>query len=318
MITRTLINGDKRTTTNTTACTLEEQEGGLTKSEDGIHQGTGEANCKSSTMNILNNLSSEILNNRNEIMDGKKQKCHNHRDHGCAASSCSESISSRGGASVLSLPSSSAPPSPRFQPLQFRSLRNATRAAVALVLDHSYKNQGGYKASAVEKKQLGSKQSLATSQVQDSNLKECDIVFMNRKKDLLNMLGDGEGDAPSNYFTPNTLNHSSTYVSSGNASDVTFENEDLTPGGMKGKKDLSHCRPASINSNFSLDSGHTSDTSKESHIRPKESCIGSSKPMPRRGPCGPPFTIQRVAEILLKPDRVRSFESLCHFSSRIA
>jgi hypothetical protein len=315
MMNRTLINGlkDKRIMTTNTTISSEEIEKGVAKLEDQV-DGTGETQYRSSSM--LNNLSSDILNSRNEGIDGKKHRTHNNRDNGCAASSCSESISSRGGTSVFSIPSSSAPPSPRIQSMQFRSLRGAIRFAVSLVLDHSYKNQGGYKISAVERKQLETKQCFPSSQSQEGNGKgsgdvivsskilQMDVAFMNRRKALLNMLGDGDGDTPSQYLASNTQHHS-TCLSSGNASDVTFENEDLTPwvtAGAKGKKESYNFRASSIYSNFSLDSGHASDTSKESNIRAKE----AQKPhINKTGPCGPPFTIQRVAEILLKPDRVR-------------
>ena len=328
MMSRTMMNGSKvkrafTTSTNTNAS--EESEKGFMKSDDQV-DGAGETHYSSSGTNMVNNLSSDILNNNNnEGLDGKKQRTHGNRDNGCGASSCSESISSRGGTSVFSIPSSSAPPSPRIQPTQFRSLRGAIRFAVSLVLDHSYKKQGGYKISTVERKQLEAKQYLPITQSQEGNGKgsgdviesskilQMDVAFMNRKKALLNMLGDGDGDTPSQYLASSTMH--STCLSSGNASDVTFENEDLTLGvtaNGKGKKESYNFRSNSIYSNFSLDSGHGSDTSKESNMRTKE----FQKPnISKPGPCGPPFTIQRVAEILLKPDRVSQIPFIVVFPS---
>ena len=181
------------------------------------------------------------------------------KDQSCA-SSCSESVSSAGGGSTLSVPSSSASMGPLCLSLPFRTLRGALRLAVALVLEYSYKNRGGYKLSPAEKRRFEvlkqANLNMCIEKTVNHHPSQTDVAFMERRMRLLKMLGGGK---------------SSSTRSSGRVS---------------------------MSSNAS-DGGFTSDTSFNCDARRK-----TSDDFIQGGRCGPPFTVQRVAEILLMPERV--------------
>ena len=174
------------------------------------------------------------------------------------ASSCSESVSSAGGGSTISLPSSSASMGPLCLSLPFRTLRGALRLAVALVLEYSYKHRGGYKLSPAEKRRFEVLQLANASRGKDRNAtfhpSQTDVAFMERRMRLLKMLGGGK-----------SARSVASRVLSGNASD----------------------------------GGFTSDTSFDSAVRRK-----TMDEFSQTNHYGPPFTIQRVAEVLLMPERV--------------
>ena len=181
------------------------------------------------------------------------------KDQSCA-SSCSESVSSAGGGSTLSVPSSSASMGPLCLSLPFRTLRGALRLAVALVLEYSYKNRGGDKLSPAEKRRFEvlkqANLNMCIEKTVNHHPSQTDVAFMERRMRLLKMLGGGK---------------SSSTRSSGRVS---------------------------MSSNAS-DGGFTSDTSFNCDARRK-----TSDDFIQGGRCGPPFTVQRVAEILLMPERV--------------
>jgi hypothetical protein len=197
---------------------------------------------------------------------------YNHRDQSCASSCCSESVSSTGGGSTISVPSSLASMGPLGISLPFRTLRGALRLAVALVLEYSYKNRGGCKLSPAEKRrfQMFQKQQNQQQQEHHRPTSFMDIAFMERRIRLLKMLGGGKSARGST--------SSVTRVMSGSASD----------------------------------GGFTSDTSFESVMRKNSggggkdfgtTTVAAAAPS-RWNDSGPPFTIQRVAEVLLMPERV--------------
>ncbi len=174
------------------------------------------------------------------------------------ASSCSESVSSAGGGSTLSVPSSTGSLGPLCLSLPFRTLRGALRLAVALVLEYSYKHRGGYKLSPAEKRRFEVLQQTSPTRsggVEKSassfHPNQTDVAFMERRMRLLKMLG----------------------------------------GGKSGRSSAGRVA--------SSDGGFTSDTSFDGAARRK-----SSDDYPQNSRYGPPFTIQRVAEILLMPERV--------------
>jgi len=184
-----------------------------------------------------------------------------YRDQSCA-SSCSESVSSAGGGSTISVPSSSASMGPLCLSLPFRTLRGALRLAVALVLEYSYKHRGGYKLSPAEKRRFEVLQQQANAnRGREKNASflpsQTDVAFMERRMRLLKMLGGGK-----------SARSAVTRVLSGNASD----------------------------------GGFASDTSFDSALRRK-----ASEDFAQSNHYGPPFTIQRVAEVLLMPERVSLF-----------
>ena len=186
-----------------------------------------------------------------------------YRDQSCA-SSCSESVSSAGGGSTISIPSSSASMGPLCLSLPFRTLRGALRLAVALVLEYSYKHRGGYILSPAEKRKFEVLQQVNTNRGREKNAtflpSQTDVAFMERRMRLLKMLGGGK-----------SARSAATRVLSGNASD----------------------------------GGFTSDTSFDSALRRK-----ASEDFAQSNHYGPPFTIQRVAEVLLMPERVSFFCNL--------
>jgi hypothetical protein len=184
------------------------------------------------------------------------------------ASSCSESVSSTGGGSTWSVPSSSASMGPLSLSLPFRTLRGALRLAVALVLEYSYKHRGGYKLSPAEMRRF---EVLANSNSKVSPLiagkstsalsyhpSRTDIAFMERRMRLLKMLGGGKSaHTPTTRFTNG--------MHSGNASD----------------------------------GGFISDASIDASLKRKH----ANEEYVQTSSFGPPFTIQRVAEVLLAPER---------------
>ena len=184
------------------------------------------------------------------------------------ASSCSESVSSTGGGSTWSVPSSSASMAPLSLSLPFRTLRGALRLAVALVLEYSYKHRGGYKLSPAEMRRF---EVLANSNSKVSPLitgkstsalsyhpSRTDIAFMERRMRLLKMLGGGKSA-----LTPTT--RVTNGMHSGNASD----------------------------------GGFISDASIDASLKRKH----ANEEYFQTSSFGPPFTIQRVAEVLLTPER---------------
>lgn len=185
------------------------------------------------------------------------------------ASSCSESVSSAGGGSTLSVPSSSASMGPLCLSLPFRTLRGALRLAVALVLEYSYKHRGGYKLSPAEKRRfevLANSNSKLSSSYTTGKItstssyhpSRTDIAFMERRMRLLKTLGGGKSaHAPATRF----------------ANGMHFGN--------------------------GSDGGFTSDTSIDASIKRKN----ASEEYAHSSSFGPPFTIQRVAEVLLAPER---------------
>ncbi len=188
-----------------------------------------------------------------------------YRDNQSCASSCSESVSSAGGGSTISVPSSSASMGPLCLSLPFRTLRGALRLAVALVLEYSYKHRGGYKLSPAEKRRFEVLQNANNKLTKDRSSStyypsQTDFAFMERRMRLLKMLGGGKSGRSSS--AARVVSSVSAY--SGNGSD----------GGL------------------------TSDTSIDSIARKRsiEDFTNHSY--------GPPFTIQRVAEVLLMPERV--------------
>ncbi len=188
-----------------------------------------------------------------------------YRDNQSCASSCSESVSSAGGGSTISVPSSSASMGPLCLSLPFRTLRGALRLAVALVLEYSYKHRGGYKLSPAEKRRFEVLQNANNKLTKDRNSNtyypsQTDFAFMERRMRLLKMLGGGKSGRSSS--AARVVSSTSTY--SGNASD----------GGL------------------------TSDTSIDSIARKRSNEDFTNHSY------GPPFTIQRVAEVLLMPERV--------------
>ena len=180
------------------------------------------------------------------------------------ASSCSESVSSAGGGSMLSIPSSSASMGPLCLSLPFRTLRGALRLAVALVLEYSYKHRGGYKLSPAEKRQFEVLQQAIANRGREKNAaflpSQTDVAFMERRMRLLKMLGGGKNANANANARP-----TATRFLPGNTSD----------------------------------GGFTSDTSFDSAMRRK-----TSEDFAQSNYFGPPFTIQRVAEVLLMPERV--------------
>jgi hypothetical protein len=193
-------------------------------------------------------------------------------------SSCSESISSKGEGSAVSVPSSSASMAPLCLSLPFRTLRGALRLAVALVLEYSYKNRGGYKLSPAEKRRFevlhqnsmksssldGNKKQHQSPNSRDKNHfygeysvnpSQMDFAFTERRMRILQMLGGGRSTSSSS-----SHHHMSEYTS---------------------------------------DSGSSLGSTKGSRVydiaEGRQHCTG------------PPFTIQRVAEVLLMPERVSYF-----------
>jgi hypothetical protein len=258
--------------------------------------------CSSNSVG-LNTKSSDRDKNEAVVASIEKKRVrrggmyYHSRDQSCASSSCcSESVSSTGGGSTISVPSSLASMGPLGISLPFRTLRGALRLAVALVLEYSYKNRGGYKLSPAEKRrfQIFQKQQNPHTQQQQQQQQQhqqqhhptsfMDIAFMERRIRLLKMLGGGKSAARSTSSVTRVM-------SGGSASD----------------------------------GGFTSDTSFESVMR-KNSGSGGKEfvattvavAAPSRvNDSGPPFTIQRVAEVLLMPERVSSRMSYLCICSRV-
>jgi len=190
----------------------------------------------------------------------KRRRCY--RDNQSYASSCSESVSSAGGVSTTSIPSSSASMGPLCLSLPFRTLRGALRLAVALVLEYSYKNRGGYKLSPAEKRRFDVLQNAQNKLAKEKNSttnhpSQTDIAFMERRMRLLKMLG----------------------------------------GGKSGRSSSSARLISGMYSGNASDGGFTSDTSIDSLVKRRTGEDFANHTY------GPPFTIQRVAEVLLMPER---------------
>lgn len=186
------------------------------------------------------------------------------------ASSCSESVSSAGGGSTMSIPSSSASMGPLSLSLPFRTLRGALRLAVALVLEYSYKHRGGYKLSLAEKRKfevlaiantkVNAFVSGKTGTASSYHPSRTDIAFMERRMRLLKMLGGGK-------------------------SAQTASRNRFGGGAQSGS---------------TSDGGFTSDTSMDTAAFRRKITTEDFLP---NGSFGPPFTVQRLAEVLLAPER---------------
>ena len=183
----------------------------------------------------------------------------------------------------MSLPSSSASMAPLCLSLPFRTLRGAFRLAVALVLEHSYNHRGGYKLSPAEKRRFEVVQqkfklsSLETRKAQSSQQQQ-----------------------PSPSSNPHDTKNQFENLNL-NQMDVAFTERRMRIlqmlGGGKNSRSLSSSS-SRHGSEYTSDSGSSLGSTKGSIAYNSE----------RSQDCtGPPFTIQRVAEVLLMPERVSLF-----------
>jgi len=228
---------------------------------------TGSIASQGSKRSAATSISANTSNAQTEI---KRRRFYNQT---CGASSCSESVSSAGtgGGSTISIPSSSASMGPLCLSLPFRTLRGALRLAVALVLEYSYKHRGGYKLSPAEKRRF---------EVLQLQLTSASATSVN---------ASSSSSANRDIREKNATYHPSQ-------TDVAFMERrmrllKMLGGGKSGRSSASRMGSGS-------DGGFTTDTSIDSMRRKSgEDFILSNQ-------YGPPFTIQRVAEVLLTPERV--------------
>jgi len=294
--------------------------------------------------------------NSNNNADRKRRRPH-HRDADCW-NSCSGSMSSVGGGSILSSVRSSSPSSDPLvlapPPLQHGTLRCAIRKAVELVLDHSYEYQDGYKMSTAEERMFdvqrqqqqqhhtnilprgnnngreisdnvstsnASKGCVAESPTMSSFI---ETAFNQRKKQLLRMLGESTVDNVSSSLSPNGVNYLPRLSSDGPVAKNKQETRFVSKSGKLFA--LASGQGASFSSTsgetgrdhhiFTSGSGDTSDASADTSGRRKKKREKMS-PSESRGAfnfaSGPPFTIQRVAEVLLEPERYyKQTHKLCN------
>jgi len=246
-----------------------------------------------------------------------KQKKRN-GDTGCW-SSCSGSISSVGGGSVVSARSLSPSSSPLVASFPYKTLRGAIRVAVALVLDYSYVYRGGYKMSIAEKRMFkiqqhsasgngkGSDSATKNSVVESPSISsipspQIEAAFGERKMRLLKMLGGGTDCDISSLFSLNTFTSTPQFTSDGpkNQDKYTDSRSDhYLFAATLGQR-------VPFSQHFAeTGSGDISDTSVDCSVRgnkkdERPSHVGGSVSDVESGP---PFTIQRVAEVLLEPER---------------
>ena len=194
------------------------------------------------------------------------------------ASSCSESISSKGEGSTMSIPSSSTSMVPLCVSLPC-SLRGAMRLAVALVLEYSYKH-GGYKLSPAEKRrfEVSQQKSMKNLSSPDGSKRQQSSSSMNRDKNQF--YGDYS-------VTPSQMDFAFT--------ERRMRILKMLCGGKKSRSSSAsqHVREYTSDSGSSL--GSTKRSSIHDGAEGQQHCSG------------PPFTIQRVAEVLLMPERVSCF-----------
>jgi len=157
--------------------------------------------------------------------------------------------------------------------LPFRTLRGALRLAVALVLEYSYNNWGGYRLSPAEKRRF------EVSQQNNSH------PHHNNEKN-----SGGFGGRREKKYGDYTLKHRTQM-------NIVFMERRMrllnSLGGRSSRRSLSTSSHISDN-----DSGQFSDTSS---LGSQKYVANASK---RDYCCGAvPFTIQRVAEVLLTPER---------------
>uniref|UniRef100_A0A7S2RLB9 Uncharacterized protein n=1 Tax=Eucampia antarctica TaxID=49252 RepID=A0A7S2RLB9_9STRA len=196
----------------------------------------------------------------------------------------------------------------------YATIREAVRMAVALVLDYSYKNQGGYKVNPTERRRfeffskqesshnksrhgLPMKQNIAIERY-EKNQSEAQIIFLERRERLLKML-TRRGDQISSVYVskmyPSTiLNHTNNAQSPTlNDTTTTIAQDDYRPT-MESTKRIKD--ETLLNTSVNTDN---LECKVEENINSSSSGNGSDL----RGGYSPPFTIQRVAEVLLMPER---------------
>jgi len=220
---------------------------------------------------------------------------------------------------------------------RFKTLREATRVALGLVLDHFYKFRGGYKLSPAELRRNATveQQQQQQQQLQQSILNHAssmtngassnngnkgsaekintgpsatgsatapvppsqytlklspEVVFQQRRKRLLALLGEGDDDVE---------NEGSS------SSGMAMKDSHTAPHPTLSSKDESDA-----NTNISLSSQrhqrrHHQPSSASSRQMSKKKRVKYLKQLPLSSSIseGPPFTVQRLAEVLVSPER---------------
>ena len=287
------------------------------------------------SVNISDTLNFELehdkKHNSSEIYDCTHR---NKSDKINRGTSCGESVSSASCEdSAASEPSFSPSSNLRIGiPTPYRTLKDALIQAVVLALENAYMNHGGYKLNTAEKRRF---QTLNTNKISLNGANglskshsvmgicssEAESAFRERRKLLLSMLG-GRNTHTHRGQSPVLNNASSSGPQSsspGNVSDITTENEEAVAGNysrlLKHNSQTGYISPSLslkdfIHSNISMtgEGGHASDASLESNGKIKQrkgfSAFPSNNGVDIDCGYGPPFTIQRVAEVLLNPERV--------------
>lgn len=171
-----------------------------------------------------------------------------------------------------------------MSPLQYKSLSEAFREGVGYVLEHYYKNRGGYKLSATEMRQI-------------------------RVSETKRAMGDNGSEKQS--YRDALLMGSKTTQASG-------ESNEMSSSALHPQIPESSIPARSIVATF--DVLHSAEERKhyefESFQRRKERIVALVGGFPhgdatngtygRRHDDGPPFTLQRIAEVLIDPERYYS------------
>jgi len=259
-------------------------------------------------------------------------------------SSCSESISSVGGDS--SVPSSTTslnvPNSLPFQTLR-AALGHAVRLVLdhSYINHGGYKLSPAEKRRHESQKNLRDKYrtgNMSTSGASDStscstNVKnfpssssdfnEAEIAFLERRKRLVNMLAnqwtpqnhnfETDKNPPISSIAASTSTPAPFVHSPGNVSDVTIENEESNHfGGGKGSQKFATSSLLTASANRLIETRYNDANSKLDGRKRRRRILGGNGDMSNYFAedsifsSGPPFTIQRVAEVLVSPDKYYS------------
>jgi len=239
------------------------------KHRNGIHVNprrfgdAGSNGARKRPLGRTSSLTSSILSigsgrtSGSEIDDSTQYECDS---EGTSATTNSElSVERRGRLKRVTIIQTLANPATRIIASEYKTLREAVRTAIGLVLDHSYRFRGGYKLTTAELRKYQAEQQASDGKVGQQ-------------------VSDGKHDAEEKQ------------------SDRKEDAQEKTKG--PSPEEAFHKRRKILLALVG-DEAEVGDNGEETNSELKRA---NEKDIPHRN--GPPFTLQRLAEVLIAPERV--------------
>jgi len=164
----------------------------------------------------------------------------------------------------------------------YKCLKDAFRAGINLVLDHFYENRGGYKLSPAEKRK---------STPNSSNTASTKNSAPEKRQSLREKVSETDSDSDAKMSAREAMMKEGSFAINGSGNPTAASEK--SEGELSRSQDVIYReRKEGLLDRLGLSSCGTVTTSSK-----------SERPLNSASSVGPPFTIQRIAEVLIAPER---------------